>query len=59
MYVWKNLLNLDCKDSICFGICKMKGQLERNFSSQKIHAFVLKTFKFLIVFFDISQYLEV
>ena len=27
MYVCKNLLNLDCKDSIRFGICKMKGHL--------------------------------
>ena len=25
----KNLLNLDCKDSIRFGICKMKGHLGR------------------------------
>ena len=29
MYVCKNLLNLDCEDSIRFGICKMKGHLGR------------------------------
>ena len=29
MYVCKNLLNLYCKDSIRFGICKMKGHLGR------------------------------
>ena len=27
MYVCKNLLNLDCKDSIRFDTCKMKGHL--------------------------------
>ena len=29
MYFCKNLLNLDCRDSIRFGICKMKGHLGR------------------------------
>ena len=29
MYFCKNLLSLDCRDSIRFGICKMKGHLGR------------------------------
>ena len=29
MCVCKDLLNLDCKDSVRFGICKMKGHLGR------------------------------
>ena len=65
MYVCKNLLNLDCKDSIRFGICKMKGHLGRVSPSRFQQnvlietSFVLKTFKFLIVFFAISKYHEV
>ena len=61
MYVCKSLLNLDGKDSICYGICKMKGHLGRVSPSQFLQnvlietsVFVLKTFKFLIVFFTIS-----
>ena len=43
MYVCKNLLNLDCKDSIRFDICKMKGHLGRVSSSHFLQNVLIET----------------
>ena len=43
MYVCKNSLNLDCKDSICFGICKMKGYLGRVSPSHFLQNVLIET----------------
>ena len=63
--ICKNLLNLDCKDIICFDIGKMKGHLGRVSPSHFLQNILigtscvcLKTFKFPIVFFAISSYHE-
>ena len=64
---WKNLLNLNCQDSIHFGIYQvsykwriiLKEFLFHFFHKifkffQKLQMFVLKTFKFFILYFDVS-----
>ena len=43
MYVFKNLLNLDCKDSIRFGICQMKGHLGRVSSCHFLQKILIET----------------
>ena len=43
MYVFKNLLNLDYKDSIRFGICKMKGHLGRVSPSHFLQNVLIET----------------
>ena len=43
MYICKNLLNLDCKDSIRFDICKMKGHLGRVFPSHFLQNVLIET----------------
>ena len=43
MYVCKNLLNLYCKDSIRFGICKMKGHLGRVSPSHFLQNVLIET----------------
>ena len=43
MYVCKSLLNLDCKDAICFGICKMKAYLGRLSPSHFLQNVLIET----------------
>ena len=43
MYVCKNVLNLDCKDSIPLRICKMKGHLGRVSPSQFLQNVLIET----------------
>ena len=43
MYVRKNLLNLDCKDSIRFGICKIKGHFGSVSPSRFLHNVLIET----------------
>ena len=43
MYVCKNLLNLDGKDSIPFGIYKMKGRLGRVSPSRFLQNVLIET----------------
>ena len=43
MCVCKDLLNLDCKDSIRFVICKMKGHLGRVFPSHFLQNVLIET----------------
>ena len=43
MYVCQNLLNLNYKNSIRFGICKMKGHLGRVFPSHFLQHFLVET----------------
>ena len=43
MYFYKNLLNLDCKDSIRFGVCKMEGHLGRVSPSHFLQNVLIET----------------